>query len=81
MKHSQVMPPALLTSCLIFGVAVAGLEAQAPTAGAPADRWTQFRGSPALLGTTAAAVPDKLRVLWTFEAGEAVESSAAIATA
>src|SRR3954469_21686841 len=49
------------------------------SAQAPADRWTQFRGSPALLGTTAAAVPDKLRVLWTYEAGEAVESSAAIA--
>jgi outer membrane protein assembly factor BamB len=57
----------------------AALGAQAPAAGAPADRWPQFRGSAALLGTTAATLPDKLRVLWTYEAGEAVESSAAIA--
>src|SRR6188472_1826988 len=49
------------------------------SAQAPADRWPQFRGSPALLGTTAAAVPDKLRVLWTYDAGESIESSAAIA--
>ena len=42
------------------------------SAQAPAARWTQFRGSPALLGTTAATMPDKLRVLWTYEDGEAV---------
>ena len=60
-------------------LATAALGAQAPAAGAPADRWTQFRGSAALVGTTAATLPDKLRVLWTYEAGEAVESSAAIA--
>ena len=58
---------------LIF-VASTALAAQAPATGAPADRWPQFRGSPALLGTSAATVPDKLRVLWTYEAGEAVES-------
>src|SRR5687767_13608356 len=49
------------------------------SAQAPADRWTQFRGSPALVGTSAAALPAQLRVLWTYEAGEAIESSAAIA--
>src|SRR4029450_2076201 len=48
------------------------------SAQAPAARWTQFRGSPALLGTTAATMPDKLRVLWPYEAAEAVDSSAAI---
>src|SRR5688500_9648591 len=67
-----------LAVCCWLLAAAAGLAAQAP-AGAPADRWTQFRGSPALTGTTAATLPDKLRVLWTYEAGEAIESSAAIA--
>src|SRR5919112_4416290 len=46
---------------------------------APADRWPQFRGSPNLLGTTAATLPPQLKVQWTYEAGDAIESSAAIA--
>ena len=45
---------------------------------APADRWTQFRGTPALLGTSDAKLPSALKVLWTYEAGDAIESSAAI---
>ena len=58
-------------------VTVAALSAQAP-ASAPADRWTQFRGTPALLGTSDAKLPSTLKVLWTYEAGDAIESSAAI---
>ena len=46
---------------------------------APATAWPQFRGSPALLGTTQATLPAKLKVLWTYEAGDAIDSSAAIA--
>ena len=60
--------------CVIVTVALAQVAAPAP-----ADRWPQFRGSPALLGTTAAALPEHLKVLWTYEAGDAIESSAAIA--
>src|SRR6185503_13488879 len=71
---NKLIAPFLPFSCLLLAAAVARIDAQAP-----ADRWTQFRGSPALLGTTAATLPEKLRVLWTYEAGEAVESSAAIA--
>ncbi len=42
--------------------------------------WPQFRGGPELTGVaTGMGLPQRLRVLWTFEAGEAVESSAAIA--
>ena len=60
-------------------VAVAApLFAQAPPA-APADRWPQFRGSLPLAGTSGAALPQTLKVLWTYEAGDAIESSAAIA--
>ena len=49
------------------------------SAQAPADRWTQFRGSPALNGTTAATLPGILKLAWTYDAGEPIESSAAIA--
>src|SRR5687768_11637635 len=49
------------------------------SAQAPADRWPQFRGSLPLHGTSAAALPPALKLLWTYEAGDAIESSAAIA--
>jgi outer membrane protein assembly factor BamB len=42
------------------------------------DSWPQFRGNLSLTGFTRADVPATLRVLWTYEAGESVESSAAI---
>ena len=45
----------------------------------PADTWGQFRGGPSLTGVSAATVPDELELLWTFEAGESIDSSAAIA--
>ena len=45
---------------------------------APADAWTQFRGTPALTGASAAVVPAELELLWTFEAGESIDSSAAV---
>ena len=54
--------------CVLLLTAIPALSAQAP-----ADRWPQFRGSPALPGTSAAVVPDQLRVLWTYEAGEAID--------
>src|SRR5215813_3161037 len=43
------------------------------------DEWPQFRGNPALTGVTTATVPAQLKLLWTFEAGDSIESSAAIA--
>lgn len=61
-------------------------RAQAPAArpaavpGAPdADSWPQFRGNPALTGVAQTALPAQLSVKWTYEAGDAIESSAAIA--
>jgi eukaryotic-like serine/threonine-protein kinase len=44
-----------------------------------ADDWPQFRGNPQLTGVAPAAVPRILKLLWTYEAGESIESSAAIA--
>ena len=68
------LAPFLTFSCLSF----VSLVAQSPLV-APADRWPQFRGTSALLGTADAKVPASLKLLWTYEAGDAIESSAAIA--
>jgi outer membrane protein assembly factor BamB len=43
------------------------------------DAWPQFRGNPLLTGVSKTDVPKNIRLLWTYEAGEAIESSAAIA--
>ena len=58
-----------VSSCAIFGVLLA--------ATALAD-WPQFRGNPELTGVTGEAVPAALKLLWTYDAGETIESSAAI---
>lgn len=44
----------------------------------PADNWSQFRGNQQLTGVSLSNVPNDLKVLWTYEAGESIESSAAI---
>jgi eukaryotic-like serine/threonine-protein kinase len=46
---------------------------------APANEWTQFRGTPALTGTSASAVPATLKLLWSYDVGGPVASSAAVA--
>ena len=42
-------------------------------------QWPQFRGNHQLTGVSTSTVPKTLKLLWTYEAGEPVESSAAIA--
>jgi len=44
----------------------------------PADNWSQFRGNHSLTGVVQSNVPSSLKQLWTYEAGESIESSAAI---
>jgi len=44
-----------------------------------ADQWPQFRGNHQLTGVSPSGLPKILRLLWTYEAGESIESSAAIA--
>jgi len=41
--------------------------------------WPQFRGNLALTGLAKTPLPASLKVAWTYEAGEPIESSAAIA--
>jgi outer membrane protein assembly factor BamB len=48
-------------------------------AGAAAAVWPQFRGDVALTGVSSSPLPATLKVVWTYEAGEAIGSSAAIA--
>src|SRR4026208_2164540 len=44
----------------------------------PGDNWSQFRGNQSLTGVSQSTVPASLKPLWTYEAGESIESSAAI---
>ena len=44
----------------------------------PAPSWPQFRGNARLTGVAATAPPATLSLKWTYEAGESIESSAAI---
>ena len=45
----------------------------------PADAWPQFRGNTSLTGVSDSALPAELSLKWTYEADEAIDSSAAIA--
>jgi outer membrane protein assembly factor BamB len=45
---------------------------------APADNWSQFRGNHQLTGASSARLAGSLKHLWTYEAGESIESSAAV---
>jgi outer membrane protein assembly factor BamB len=55
------------------------LSAQQKPVAAPADEWRQFRGTPTLTGVSSSAPPATLKVLWSRQLGEIIESSAAIA--
>src|SRR5215216_347837 len=45
---------------------------------APGNNWSQFRGNHSLTGVSQSNIPASLKPLWTYEAGESIESSAAI---
>ena len=63
---------------LFLLVATLPLVGQGPVA-APAHEWRQFRGNPRLTGVSASAPPATLKLLWSYDAGEVIDSSAAIA--
>lgn len=65
----RVLKSLLLVLCL----AISALAQEAP-----ADNWSQFRGNHQLTGVSQSNVPTSLKQLWTYEAGESIESSAAI---
>jgi len=57
---------------------VACLSVVAIAQDTPADNWSQFRGNHELTGVSQSKVPDSLKQLWTYDAGDSIESSAAI---
>jgi eukaryotic-like serine/threonine-protein kinase len=63
----------LKTLIFILSLAVAVLAQEAP-----ANNWSQFRGNQSLTGVSQANVPSSLKQVWTYEAGDSIESSAAI---
>src|SRR3954451_18988437 len=63
----------LNTLLLIVCLAVAVLAQEAPT-----NNWAQFRGNQSLTGVSQANVPNSIKTLWTYEAGDSIDSSAAI---
>ena len=63
----------LKTLLLIVCLAVSVLAQEAP-----ADNWPQFRGNQSLTGVSQSNVPNTLKQVWTYEAGDSIESSAAI---
>ena len=63
----------LKTLFLILSLAVSVMAQDTP-----ADNWSQFRGNHSLTGVSQSNVPASLKQVWTYEAGESIESSAAI---
>ena len=54
------------------------LLVQTPPSARPGE-WRQFRGTPGLTGVATSIPPASLKPLWTFETGDVIDSSAAIA--
>src|SRR5262245_60150749 len=63
----------VLVSVSILTIALQSQQPRVP------ESWPQFRGNASLTGVSQSAVPASLKVAWTYEAGEPIESSAAIA--
>jgi outer membrane protein assembly factor BamB len=66
----RTSPVAALALVLVAGVALPALAA--------GDDWSIFRGDPQLTGRAGGSLPADLQPLWTFQAGDAIESSAVI---
>jgi eukaryotic-like serine/threonine-protein kinase len=64
-----------LLKTLILVVLFAGCVLAQET---PGNNWAQFRGNQSLTGVSQSNVPTSLKPIWTYEAGESIESSAAI---
>ena len=69
--------PSFTVGLLIF-LLTASLPLTGFAQDTPADNWSQFRGNHSLTGVSQSAIASDLKLLWTYEAGESIESSAAI---
>jgi len=68
----------VLSSLFLTFYSVLPVHALRSQAQFPPETWPQFRGSHQQIGVSVSGVPRDLRVVWTYEAGESIESSAAI---
>src|SRR5215204_3123337 len=64
----------LLKSIIVILCLAINVLAQETTA----DNWSQLRGNQRLTGVSQSTVPRTIKNLWTYEAGDSIESSAAI---
>jgi outer membrane protein assembly factor BamB len=71
---SRLLTLQALACVLLSFLAVSPVKAQ----DTPGNNWSQFRGNHQLTGVSQSNVPATLKPLWTYEAGESIESSAAI---
>src|SRR5512145_1185039 len=70
-----------LSACAALAIAPRAWAVQKPAAAplaAPANEWRQFRGSPSLTGVSSTSIAPAPKLAWTWEGGEAFDSSAAI---
>jgi outer membrane protein assembly factor BamB len=68
------MASALRLALALWLLSQALTQAQAPSAGS----WPQFRANARLTGVATSTPPDALKLLWTLELGDSIDSSAAI---
>ena len=81
-KHARrLMPtaycrlPTAFWFCLLLTVLVCATARAQDT---PGDNWSQFRGNHQLTGVSLSPVPNSLRQLWTYEAGDSIDTSVEI---
>lgn len=76
LQMRQIGRMTLASLLVVTSVSLTRTDARQP----PADEgWRQFRGNPQLTGVAPSTLPATLKVLWTYDAGDSIESSAAIA--
>ena len=68
----RILLPALLSTAVLAGGAVLAGESPA------AKDWPLFRGNPGQTGVARGALPERLEVLWVFEAADGFEGAAAV---
>src|SRR5215204_7051949 len=75
-KINQKLPSTIF--CLLTTVFCLLLALPIRAQDTPSDNWSQFRGNQNLTGVSLANVPNNLKQIWTYDAGDSIESSAAI---
>jgi outer membrane protein assembly factor BamB len=74
----RILPPAAASCRLIAFCLVLSASSSAYAQDTPAENWSQFRGNHNLTGVSLANVPASLKLLWSWDAGDSIESSAAV---